>query len=353
MQLRGVHIAGRLDLYNLTTGVGVELLDCLLSEGLVARGATLPFLVLSGCRWSTPPRRRWSPTHSLLRGWFSIRRTIYGRFSEDPTVSLADAHLGLLNCTGAMIRNESGPALHADGLRVDGDVYLLGARFQAIGAGEDGAVRLLGAHLGGLDCTDATIRNNRGPALAADDLRVDRSVFLRGGFEAVGVGGLGAVRLPGAHVTSRLECTDARMRNDSGPALRAESLRVDQDVFLDGGFEAVGVGEDGAVRLIAAHVGGQLDCTTRRSATTPAQPWPPTTSGLDRDVQLRGLKAFGAGELGAIRLLGAHLGSLQDRTDASMCKSRAPPWPPAASGSTGRSSSNGSRLSVRATTTRP
>jgi hypothetical protein len=35
---------------NLTTSVAVELYDCLLGEGLVARDATLPALVLSGCR---------------------------------------------------------------------------------------------------------------------------------------------------------------------------------------------------------------------------------------------------------------------------------------------------------------
>jgi hypothetical protein len=50
LQLRGARIAGRLDLERLTTGVSVELFDCLLGEGLVARDATLTFLTLSGCR---------------------------------------------------------------------------------------------------------------------------------------------------------------------------------------------------------------------------------------------------------------------------------------------------------------
>ena len=54
LRLRGARIAGQLDLENLTTGVGVELSDCLLGEGLVARDATLPALVLSGCRLEHP-----------------------------------------------------------------------------------------------------------------------------------------------------------------------------------------------------------------------------------------------------------------------------------------------------------
>src|SRR6266511_211180 len=54
LRLRGARIAGRLDLENLTTGVAVELYDCLLGEGLVAHGATLPFLILSGCRLEYP-----------------------------------------------------------------------------------------------------------------------------------------------------------------------------------------------------------------------------------------------------------------------------------------------------------
>jgi hypothetical protein len=44
LRLRGARIAGRLDLKNLTTSVGVELSDCLLGEGLVASNAKLPFL---------------------------------------------------------------------------------------------------------------------------------------------------------------------------------------------------------------------------------------------------------------------------------------------------------------------
>ncbi len=101
------------------------------------------------------------------------------------------------------------------------------------------------------------MRNDSGPALAADGLQVDQNVFLSGGFEAVGAGEDGAVRLLGAHL-GRLDCSGARIRNDSGPALDAEGLQVDQNVFLRDGFEAVGAGSDVTLHLSHVRIGGVL-----------------------------------------------------------------------------------------------
>src|SRR5215469_15844928 len=50
LRLRGARITGRLDLENLTTDVNLELKDCLLEEGVLARGARLAFVGLTGCR---------------------------------------------------------------------------------------------------------------------------------------------------------------------------------------------------------------------------------------------------------------------------------------------------------------
>ena len=192
---------------------------------------------------------------------------------EDGAVRLLGAHIGgQLDCTGATLRNKSGPALIADGLQV-GQGMFLSDGFTATGSGEVGAVRLLGAHIGGqLDCTGATLRNDSGPALLADSLQVGQAMFLRGGFTATGSGEDGAVRLLGAHIGGQLDCTGATLRNDSGPALNADSLQVGQAMFLSGGFTATGSGENGAVRLPGAHIGGQLDCTgaTLRNNSGPA-----------------------------------------------------------------------------------
>jgi hypothetical protein len=260
LRLRGARIAGQLDLENLTTSVAVELYDCLLGEGLVARDATLPFLILSGCRLEHPAQPPLDADR-LTAVVLALDRAVITADCETGAVGLAGAHIGTLVCNGTTIRNDSGPVLDGERLQVDQDVLLRG--FQAVGAGEDGAVGLHAAHLGELDCTDATMRNDSGPALHADSLQVDHDVFLSGGFEAVGAGELGAVRLPGAHL-GQLECDGATMRNDSGPALAAFRLQVDQSVYLREGFEAVGAGSDVTLDLSQVRIGGVLEFAPAR-----------------------------------------------------------------------------------------
>ena len=218
LRLRGARITGRLDLENLTTDVSFELTDCLLEEGVLARDARLAFVGLTGCQLEHP---------------------------AEPPLDADRLTCSVLDLSKATI----------------------------IGHAEAGAVNLPGAHIGGqLDCDGASLRNDSGPALNADGLQVDQDMFLRGGFTATGTGEFGAVRLVGAHIGGSLDCTGASLRNDSGPALNADGLQVGQAMFLRGGFTATGAGEIGAVRLVGAHIGGQLDCTGRACATTPAPP---------------------------------------------------------------------------------
>src|SRR5215468_9001384 len=82
---------------------------------------------------------------------------------------------------------------------------LAGAR--VIGHADDGAVDLTGAHIGGsLGCHGAHLRNDSGPALAADGLQVDQDMYLRDSFTATGrstapaAATIGAVRPTGAHI---------------------------------------------------------------------------------------------------------------------------------------------------------
>ena len=131
-----------------------------------------------------------------------------------------------------------------------------------IGHTDIGAVRLLGAHIGGqLDCDGANMRNDSGPALVADSLQVGLGMLLRAGSPPSAPASGGAVRLTGAHIGGSLECDGASLRNDSGPALSADGLQVGLAIFLRRGFTATGAGELGAVRLLGAHIGGSLDCT--------------------------------------------------------------------------------------------
>jgi hypothetical protein len=158
-------------------------------------------------------------------------------------------------------------------LRVDQDVFLRkqegekGKRFEAVGAGEYGAVCLLGARMARFECDGATLRNESGPALRADSLEVDQRAFLRHGFEAVGAGNLGTVRLNGAQL-GLFAARDAALRNHSGPALVAEAMQVERGVLCDTGFEAVGAGKGGVLRLTGTRVGGRLQLDTSRVKNT-------------------------------------------------------------------------------------
>jgi hypothetical protein len=100
-------------------------------------------------------------------------------------------------------------------------------------------------------------------------------MFLTGQFTATGGGDRGAVRLPGAHIGSNLECTEATLHNKTGPALLADRLQVDQNLLLTARFTATCDGALGAVRLLSAHIGDQLTCTGASSDTGPH--WSPTT----------------------------------------------------------------------------
>jgi hypothetical protein len=83
--------------------------------------------------------------------------------------------------------------------------------------------------------------------------------LLTDGFTATGAGESGAVRLICAHIDGQLDCSGAKLRNNSGPALVAGGLQVDQDMFLTDGFTATGSGDaDVAVELTGARVGRTL-----------------------------------------------------------------------------------------------
>jgi hypothetical protein len=233
LRLRGARITGRLDLENLATDVNLELRDCLLEEGVLARGARLAFVGLTGCQIAhpaEPPLAADRLTCSVLA--LSDAR-ITGHTSAG-TVRLADARIGgSLECDGAELRSDSGPALLAYGLEVGQGIFL-SRGFTATGAGDNGAVNLAGARIGGsLECDGAQLRNDSGPALNAYNLAVGQDLFLHRGFTATGAGGNGAVRLDGARIDGSLECDGAKLRNNSGPALHADGLQVGQDMQCD------------------------------------------------------------------------------------------------------------------------
>lgn len=165
-------------------------------------------------------------------------------------VSCFQARLREVNLTECHISG-----LLADGLHTEGNLFLRNAT--VTGAGELGAVRLLGAHVGGqLNLRRAVVTNDEGPALEAEDLRTDAGAFLR---DATfhGADEQGAVRLFGAVVGGQLDLSRAVLGNGSGPALVGDNLRTEGSLVLQD-VTATAAGDAGGVRLAGAVVGGRL-----------------------------------------------------------------------------------------------
>jgi hypothetical protein len=263
-------------------------------------------------------------------------------FTAEGEVRLPRAHIGGqlsfrgASLTGAKLHNRHGPALHANGLRVDQDLSFEPSKrkgdpepfcpFHA-----EGEIRLMGAHIGGqLSLDGAQLASEGGWALSADRLRVDQDMFCRKhrGRRFLARGG---VSLLGARIGAQLSFAGAELRRSLSPAdephdaapaprskqsdpsaepprpggaaLNADGLQVDQSMFCGEGFTAAG-----EVRLIGAHIGGQLAFT---DATLGGR-----RIALDlEDAKLRALGLhFAAAPHGELDLAGARVERLFDRT---------------------------------------
>ncbi|WP_394615288.1 hypothetical protein JNUCC0626_36620 [Lentzea sp. JNUCC 0626] len=181
--------------------------------------------------------------------------TAAGR-SKRGAVRLLGAKIGRLSLNGANVDNSEGPALVAERIQVNGGLFLLAAKMA--GVSEIGAVVLTAANIDvQLVAAHVAIRNSAGPALSADAMVVKGGMFLR---DAVltGVGGQGVFRLLTAHIAGSFELDRISLTNLTGPALSADGLRADRSMYLRGG-EVRGEGSSGAIRLLDAKIDGQVN----------------------------------------------------------------------------------------------
>jgi hypothetical protein len=321
--LRDACIRGRLDLDHVTTTVKLTLVDCLLEEGITAQAAHLPGLSLRRCWLSHVSEPALYADELRTDATVSLAGSTIVACAAAGAVRLEGAHVGgQLDCSGATITNSSGSALHGERLKLN-DNLLLSGGFRAVGTGERGAVRLFGARIGGqLECSAAAVSNDSGPAVQGEHLHVEGNVVLRGDFTAQRDG---AVWLRWARIGGWLDCSGATIITASGYALQAGAMRVAGSVLLNAGFTAHGDDERGAVRLTAARIGIQLDC----SGATITNSCGPAVHGerlqVGGDVFLRaGFTAEGKGELGTIRLTGAHIGGHLDCSGAVVTSRSSP-----------------------------
>ncbi|PSL51524.1 hypothetical protein B0I31_12054 [Saccharothrix carnea] len=172
-----------------------------------------------------------------------------------------DAHFPWLHLDSCRI-----PYFQADRIRVDGSVYMRG--LTTTRSNEQGAVRLLGAYIGrNLELDRANIRNTFGPAFHAEGIQVDRSLRFRAA-RIYSDHNTGAIQLVNAHVHGDLWLDGTSVRNDLGPALNAEGIRVEGSLLLCAGFVATACSEELAtVHLMSAQIGSRLDFGTGREIT--------------------------------------------------------------------------------------
>ena len=247
------------------------------------------------------------------------------RLTADGGVVLGGHICRLLSFEGAVLNSRGGVALSSDGLRVDGTMFCRNGF----------TVTRRGPAPGSADRRPPVLRwcqaqQPRRPGirrLAADcePGHVLPQAKVPGTRAAVLVEG--AVRLRGAHIGGHLDCDGAELRNDSGPALNADSLQVDQDMLLTGGFTATG-GGDGAVRLPAPTSAAASNATGRACATTPAPPCTPTACRSIRACSSRGFTATGSGGDGAVYLSAPTSAATSTAPGRSCATTPAPPWTP-------------------------
>jgi hypothetical protein len=241
VRLRGVRITGQLDLEAAVLRRPLSLDCCYLDadEAICFDYVTASRVALARCHMAGLKGRMLRARELDLSG-----STLTGPLQ----LSAADIP-GSLSCGGVQLtsHDEDGDALIGDGMKVGAGVFLDQGFIAA------GAVRLPGADITGqLNCRGAQLTgyDRDGNALVGDGMKVGGDVFLDQGFIAAG-----AVRLPGADITGKLNCGGARLAGQGGNALDASGMKVSGDVILAGGFSAAG-----AIRLHDADITGQLNC---------------------------------------------------------------------------------------------
>jgi hypothetical protein len=226
IKVQGARITGTLDLDNVAACTGLSVTSCVVTSTITAWYASLSWLRLAHCRLGN--------VHAdgirLVSGMWLHSLRITGTGSAG-AVRLPGSHIGgVLDLSRTEIINETGPALFAPGLRVDGNMWLRDARLG--GVSERGTIQLFQSHVGGaLILRGAEIINLAGSALSADQLKVEAGLNLDE-VHVVGGGKHGAIRLIGAQIGGMLSALESEFTNDDGLVLDIENTHVESKVFL-------------------------------------------------------------------------------------------------------------------------
>jgi hypothetical protein len=251
IQLEGARVTGSLRLNHVVTDIGLSLHRCTIAGTVSLEHAQLSRLSLQGSRLS-----ELKAESAHIKGNLNLDGVQALDLSQEFAIWLSGAKVdGDIAMENIEISNTGGVAIVADGLRADFGVNLNGARL--VGSSPMGTVRLLGVRINGqLQMQNAIVTNDSGPALSADEIRVDGSVILFNS-QFAGKGGHAAVLMPGARITGNMMATGVRIENTAGGALVAERLEVGGNLFFTG-MHASGAGELGTLNLRDADISGTV-----------------------------------------------------------------------------------------------
>ena len=168
-------------------------------------------------------------------------------------ITAVSAHIGDLNIIGANCANADGLALRLDGAHIDGSLFAEELKVH-------GELHAPGIQVGGqLILSDATLTNPNGQALELDGARVGFDVY------ASGLRSEGEVRAIGAHISGELDLRDATLvaysigngtnGDDGTTALILNGTQI------GAGLIAERMTVHGEVRAIGAHISDRLDLT--------------------------------------------------------------------------------------------
>jgi hypothetical protein len=250
LNIRGGKITGQLDLSFVTVPFPLQFQQCYFENQLNLYQSEIPGLYLTGSR--VPGI---NAGNSKIKGHLAMDEG----FRCDGGVFLESAHIGAdLHCSGGTFHNpyknnletgewdsNSGSALSADGVKVDGFVHLRRDPESERTFQSEGEVRFVGAQVeGDLDCEGGKFSNlpmkefaHSGVALNADRLIVKGSIFLRNGFDATGT-----VEMKDAQVGSVVDCEGGTFNNPfrKEDNVGGDALRLDRAVVKGGIFQISG-----------------------------------------------------------------------------------------------------------------
>lgn len=238
INIYGAIIEGRIDLVYAKTDLPLRLENCHIPDGIDA----------SNCEISGI-----SIINSRIEKREKSSDATYVPISLNGSLILSDLCL-----SGSYVSNDKGYAVAAEGINVRGNVDL-NSGFIAKGNHVDGAVHIPGARVeGNLSFTGSKIVNTKGSAIFAEGIEVQGDMYLREPFRAESSTSKGAIRLPGAKIDGQLSFSGARVVNGDGPAIVADSIMVIGDVYFRKPFFASARSKDGAILISGAKVDGQV-----------------------------------------------------------------------------------------------